>query len=185
MSDVPALPIIGPGMIPAFVKPPATMFLDPAIFVGYRRDIIEGIGKFWSRHALALAGDDWSAKTTCVERATKAVPTVPGRAGHCRAECLEARVTDHRRMGERQPDLPGTASDRGHGRGDGGAIEGDARLLSAGRERVSGGPRASDPIRGVRGLRVGGVAPHRASGNPHHVLASISKGTVLSSCSQL
>ena len=49
MSDVPALPIIGPGMIPVFVKPPATMFLDPAIFVDYRRDIIEGIGKFWSR----------------------------------------------------------------------------------------------------------------------------------------
>jgi hypothetical protein len=80
MSDVPALPIIGPGMIPVFVKPPATMFLDPAIFVDYRRDIIEGIGKFWSRDALALAGDDWSVKTTCVERATNAVPTILGRA---------------------------------------------------------------------------------------------------------
>jgi hypothetical protein len=80
MRDVPAIPIILPGLLPTSFKPPSSMYLDDPTFESFRTNIITGIGKFWSRNDMSLGADTWVVATTCKTREKNAVPTILGRA---------------------------------------------------------------------------------------------------------
>lgn len=79
MRDVPAIPIILPGLPPTSFKPPSSMYLDDPTFESFRTNIITGIGKFWSRDDMSLGADTWrSRRPARPARRTRSPPSSAG-----------------------------------------------------------------------------------------------------------